>query len=80
MIATKIEQLKKATEKEEMLSILSEITAEAEKKSFPTVVLKRHMIDMLTSSIEIYIAEYNTKSHTTHSKKILDTFAFLDTL
>lgn len=80
MIANKIEKLKKATDKKEMLVIFNEIKIAADNIVYPSPRLKKQMLGMLTTSIEIYINDRECNNISELSNKILDTFTILDTL
>lgn len=80
MIANKIEKLKKAADKKEMLVIFDEIKVAAGNITYPSPSLKKQMLDMLSTSIEIYIEDRYRNNNSEVGNKILDTFAILDTL
>jgi hypothetical protein len=80
MIANKIEKLKKAADKKEMLVIFDEIKVAAGNITYPSLSLKKQMLDMLSTSIEIYIEDRYRNNNSEVGNKILDTFAILDTL
>lgn len=80
MIATKIRELQKATNVNQMHSICEQIEKEAERKNFPNLCLKEQMLNMLHDSLSIYVKEHNSEFYTYHNSRILDTFYILDTL
>ena len=78
MISAKIKKLQAAANEKERLAIYKEIKTEAENINFPSEEVKKSMLDMFYSTIEMYISECKSDVKTHHNCKMLDTFYILE--
>ena len=78
MIAPLITKLQNCTNSSELQSIYSEILSEYEKLNFPNPELKSKSKGLLTSTIDLYINEFDVNRE--NNKRFLDALHIMDSL
>jgi len=80
MLAPLVLKLKASTDKTEMLNLFSDIMKEAENLNYPNMEFKNNTFDLIKSTIQMYIDEYDSEYHRTYNARNLDAILLLDSL